>query len=146
MLIEIINYSKRPRIKSLQKISFVEFMTFAVKSILLIVILNAPSSSIIKLLGLKHKLGDFPPELIFVPILIAPIYEEVIFRILLKVTKLNVVIFFVTILALTSYCLYMQNYSWVIFLVTITLIWSIYIFLNKLSLNMYFIFRLAYLH
>ena len=138
MLIEIINYSRKPRIKPLQRISFVDFIKFAIKSILLIVILSVPSSSVIKLLNLNDKLGSFPQELILVPILVAPIYEEIIFRILLRVTKLNIVLFFVTIFALIGYCLFIQNYFWLIFLGIITLGWSIYIVLNQLKIKINF--------
>ena len=110
-------YLKSPVYSSNRKprISYLLFLLFTF--IVLSISISLIALIICKLFHIKHnEIGLTPLMTILFGVLLAPIYEEVVFRSLLKFKKKNIILFIVTVTALIGFCVFMSKIILVIIL------------------------------
>ncbi len=120
---DLLQYLKKPIYTENIKPKYYTILGLAVISFLIGFPFAVIASLLSKIFNLSTLIKDFPAlELFIMGMILAPIYEEILFRGLLKFDKKNVLTFIITILLLTTFSIYNDKY-------TIAIILSIILFL-----------------
>lgn len=110
-------YLKSPVYSSNRKPKIIYLLFLLFTFIVLSISISLIALIICKLFHIKHnEIGLTPLMTILFGVLLAPIYEEVVFRSLLKFKKNNIILFIVTVTALIGFCIFMSKIILVIIL------------------------------
>jgi len=132
MLQNFIDYCKQPVYSVEQRrMTFVIFFKLYLLYMLVAIFISAPLGVLINLTGITSKLGGVSTKMIFLGILVLPFFEETIFRLLLKPTRWNIRVFFISVSIYISLLIYRQNYLPVVVFGGILVFVLMLIFLQK---------------
>lgn len=130
---EIIEYIIRPELKQIRKPTLLNFVVLAFCYIIVLI----PLSIVEYLISIKfnishHLIENKTVGLILFGVFIAPVYEEIIFRLLLKLDKKNIGVFTVTILTLIFLSFFKNKLIYLFFLsVLLITIFSFFFFFKR---------------
>ena len=101
------------------------------------ILLAAVASIICKIFSINHTTLIMPLKLVLIGIFLAPIYEEILFRLLLRFSVKNYFIFFNTLFLLTVTSFLYQKYIFFIALLSILILSLIIYFIVKSNNNFF---------
>lgn len=105
MLQNFIDYCKQPvYLAEQRRMTFVIFFKLYLLYMLVAIFISAPLGVLINLTGITSKLGGVSTKMIFLGILVLPFFEETIFRLLLKPTRWNIRVFFISVSIYIYHC------------------------------------------
>jgi len=111
MLQDFIDYCQQPVYPAEQRrMTFVIFFKLYLLYMFFALFISAPLGVLINFTGIASKLDDVSIKMIFLGILVAPFFEETIFRLLLKPTRWKIRVFITTVAIYISLLIYRQNY------------------------------------
>lgn len=103
----ILNYLKNPAYTPNKKPRIIYFIFLFLVYIVLTVSIALVALIICKVFHITHNEIRFTPlKTILIVVILAPIYEEIIFRSLLKFKKSNIILFILTVIALIVYSVF----------------------------------------
>ena len=105
MLQNFIDYCKQPVYSVEQRrMTFVIFFKLYLLYMLVAIFISAPLGVLINLTGITSKLDGVSTKMISLGIIVAPFFEETIFRLLLKPTRWNIRAFFISVSIYIYHC------------------------------------------
>jgi len=132
MLQNFIDYCKQPVYSVEQRrMTFVIFLKLYLFYMVFALLISVPLGILVNFTGISSKLDDVSTKMIFLGILVVPFFEETIFRLLLKPTRWNIWIFFISVSIYISLLIYRQNYLPVVVFGGILVFVLMLIFLQK---------------
>jgi len=131
---EFIHFVKHPKLDKIQKVDFTILLKLFIFYIITSVFLGVISAIVTKLFNLDHTISlSSPYKTILIGVFLAPIYEELLFRSLLRLNKLTITFFLTTLICLTIISFINNKYSFFYILLSVLLISLTIVWISKLS-------------
>ncbi len=138
IIMKFFDYLFNPELTDFTKPKISEFLSLFLIYSLGAVFMGLFAGLLVKITNISHIISQMPSKKLILLSFLAPFYEEIIFRSLLRFNKKNLYLFIPTISALIAYSLYRSNIIFVIiFSILLSLVLFALIFSGILSIQKY---------